>query len=264
MKKYFFRGPFFPTKTFLKQTGNLSASRNYFFKKKPPNLNFLLKKRYEWMKEYCKNKEFIVEIGSGAGLIKEFIPNAKIECTDVEKHPWLDKQVDALDPPYPDKSIDVLIVNEVIHHLESPIKFFKQAYRILKKDGYLLINDVHTSLIMRFLLRSLSHEGYSYDINIFDENEKTCIGTDPWTANNAVTEILMKDKKLFQEKTNFTVLQYHKVEFLIFLVSGGVVTKTPTIQLPEIILRIIHRIDQCLIRIFPNIFALSSKIVLKK
>ena len=53
-------------------------------------------------------------------------------------------------------------------------------------------------------------------------------------------------------------------ECLIFLNSGGVTSKTLFIPLPLAILKILNVFDKLLVKLFPNIFAMGRRIVLKK
>ena len=48
------------------------------------------------------------------------------------------------------------------------------------------MHEVQASLLFCAVLRAMRHEGYSFDVNVFDEN---CICTDPddpWAGNNAI------------------------------------------------------------------------------
>ncbi len=66
----------------MKHEGDLEFARTEFIKRRSNNLNFLLTTRYDWMNEYTKNKEQIIELGSGAGFSKFFIANKKLRLTD--------------------------------------------------------------------------------------------------------------------------------------------------------------------------------------
>ena len=46
-------------------------------------------------------------------------------------------QAEAL--PFADESIDLAMVVRVIHHLPNPVPAFEEIHRVLKKDGYFLI-----------------------------------------------------------------------------------------------------------------------------
>ena len=41
--------------------------------KKNKNLDYLLKKRFNWMKKYINRKRTVIELGSGNGFIKKYL-----------------------------------------------------------------------------------------------------------------------------------------------------------------------------------------------
>lgn len=45
--------------------------------------------------------------------------------------------------PWRDNSIQEIFCSHVLEHLEDPIHFFKEAQRVLKKDGYLTVRVPH-------------------------------------------------------------------------------------------------------------------------
>tara|TARA_B100001093_G_C26668719_1_gene945211 strand:- start:647 stop:1012 length:366 start_codon:yes stop_codon:yes gene_type:complete len=118
---------------------------------------------------------------------------------------------------------------------------------------------------MRVILNIMRHEGYNYDIEVF--NYKTICNDrkDPWSANCAIPELLFDNEKKFN--TFFKELKIEKqknVEFLIFPLSGGVVSKIKMIELPSFLLEIVNFIDKILITLFPKIFALGKEVVIRK
>ena len=53
-------------------------------------------------------------------------------------------------------------------------------------------------------------------------------------------------------------------ECFLFLVSGGMCVKTPTLQLPNWMLRTVVVIDSILVKMFPSVFAMGRQVVLQK
>lgn len=95
----------------------------------------------------------IMEIGCSSGflirdMVKEF-PDAVIVGADVVKEPLyrLAKdlpgipliQFDLLQCPLPEKSVDVLIMINVLEHIEDDLNALKRAYTLLKPSGLLII-----------------------------------------------------------------------------------------------------------------------------
>ena len=116
--------------------GVLRRSREIFLVSRPRNLEFLLRQRYDWMNPYVEGKRRVVELGASAGLSREFLNNKHLLLTEYLHHDWIDLPVDALAIPFANESFDVVIGTHLVHHLASPVNFFKEASRILKPGGY--------------------------------------------------------------------------------------------------------------------------------
>ncbi len=118
---------------------------------------------------------------------------------------------------------------------------------------------------MRLILRAMRHEGYSFETDVFNEGIILSDPNDPWSANCAIPNLLFDNKEKFCQKAPFfKFCRYSFSEFFIFILSGGVVAKAKTIQLPFFILRFLASIDSVLTKLFPEIFALQKRIVLQK
>src|SRR4051812_34905436 len=76
-------------------------------------------------------------------------------------------------------------------------KFFAGARSKLKPYGMILIQEINTSLMMRALLRVMRHEGWSYEVDVFDETAVANDPKDPWSANCAIPQMLFDDERRF-------------------------------------------------------------------
>ena len=153
----------------------------------------------------------------------------------------------------------------MIHHVPYPMKFFKEMYRILKPSGYLIIQEINASLLMRAILRLMRHEGYSFDINVFNEKTVCTNPEDLWSANVAIPNLLFDNIKNFQRMVPYFEVQRATFsEVFTFLNSGGVIAKTFHIPLPWFLLELLNIVDQFLCFLHPHIFALQRQIVLRK
>ena len=247
------------------QEGNTRSAREYFLKLRPSNLEALLKSRYSWMNQYIGDSKKIYELGCGAGFLREFVYSPYLILTDISNQDWVDEYLDATALPFADESIDIFICSHMIHHLAYPSRFLKQASKALKPGGCILIAEINTSLVMKLMLRIMRHEGWSYEVDVFDESTIANQPSDPWSANCAIPEMLFRDSNKFEEFIPSLAVERNDLcEFLLFPLSGGVIAKTRTINLPRFILRFIKHIDSLLIRILPNIFACGRLVVLRK
>ncbi|MBP7845078.1 MAG: class I SAM-dependent methyltransferase [Proteobacteria bacterium] len=86
-----------------------------------------------------------LELGSGSGQIKEFIP----ECTtsDLFENSWVDRKENAYELQFEDQSVDNLLLLDVFHHLKYPGLALEEFFRVLKPGGRVLVIDPYISLL---------------------------------------------------------------------------------------------------------------------
>lgn len=258
---------YFPkhTQNRMASEGDLVRARADFVSRKSNNLEFLLRNRYAWMNDYIEKEHTVIEIGAGAGLSKSFIKRSTVITTEISHYPWVDICVDALNLPFHSDSIDVFICINVLHHLTTPIRFLRDVYRCLKGGGHLLLLEPNPSLLLLIALRIMRHEGWSFELNVFDP--AVCVNdpADPWSGNNAISYLLFADKSAFEKNApGFEIMHDAFSECIMFPLSGGVTAKIRTVELPVRLLKIIDRIDHRLCRLAPMIFAMARSLVLRK
>jgi SAM-dependent methyltransferase len=250
----------------MRGEGDVLNARADYARRKSSNLRWLLRSRFAWMNQYIGPDSVGVDVGCGAGFSREFIRCKRLLLTDLTAYEFLDiAGVDALQLPFTDNSIDFVIESNVVHHLPHPGRFLDEARRVLRSGGFLLMHEVQASLLFCAVLRAMRHEGYSFDVNVFDE---TCICTDPddpWAGNNAIPRLLFDDRSAFlRSQPGWRILRDDPCECLMFLNSGGVTAKTAYIPLPPLILKGMEMLDNVLAKVAPNIFALGRRIALQK
>jgi SAM-dependent methyltransferase len=217
------------------------------------------------MQRYLGPHTFAVELGCGAGFSAMYLHSGTLELTDTEPRPWVDRVVDALAMPYADASIDVLIGNNVVHHLAYPGTFFKEAARVLRPGGHLLLQECDASLTTRIALRVTGHEAYDLTADPFDASRPCNDPRDPWSANCAIPNLLFDDLARFQTAhPDFDVLERKQSEFFIHFNCGGITSSGPYIPLPEMALRLLDAVDGVLVALAPGIFASQRRIVLRR
>ena len=91
----------------------------------------------------------ILDIGSGTAHIKEV--RSDVISTDILAFPGIDIVADAHRLPFARGAFSGIIMLDVLHHLERPIEFLKEASRVLKPGGRLaMIEPAMTPLARRF------------------------------------------------------------------------------------------------------------------
>ncbi|MFN8369422.1 MAG: class I SAM-dependent methyltransferase [Bacteriovoracaceae bacterium] len=243
---------------------DIHEARADFLNNRTNNLHYLLQKRYGWISSYIEGKDTVLEVGSGPGLISDYLKE-KIILTDLVKYPWIDKEMSAEKLDFPDNSIDVIICSCVLHHLPHPILFLKEAERTLKPNGVLIVIDIKFSILAKMVMGFVKIEGWDYGVNVYDSTKSVIEGSDSMDANLAVPDLFFSDTKMFSQNLPKLKIESKKYfECFIFLISGGIRNKSKTIQLPFVVLKMVHILDKFLIYLMPQFFALSKKIVLRK
>jgi SAM-dependent methyltransferase len=91
----------------------------------------------------------ILDIGSGTAHIKD--SSSDIVSSDILSFPGIDVVADAHRLPFPNELFSGVVMLDVLHHLERPIEFLKEASRVLKPGGRLvMIEPAMTTLARRF------------------------------------------------------------------------------------------------------------------
>jgi len=249
----------------MKDVGNLAKNREYYIRTRFPNLTFLFQKRFEWMRRYIGDTDDVLEVGCGIGVTKLFLSKGNITLSDIEDNPWLDRREDAQRLTYGESSLDVIIANNMIHHLPRPLQFFREASRVLKRGGRLLIQDVNCSACMRALLRVMRIEDFDFTVDAFDIRKDCAGAADHWDGNAAIPNVLFDDMSRFENQVPaFKVVETRKSEFLVYICSGGINGKTVRVPLPYRLLRALDDVDELLVSRFPQLFALQLRVVLEK
>lgn len=115
-------------------------------------------RRYYWAGQYCSGKE-VLEVACGTGQGLGYLASlAKSVVAGDYSQPILDiaarhygnrielRRFDAQQIPFPDRSLDVVILFEALYYLSDANRFFSEARRVLRPGGKLLIATANKDL----------------------------------------------------------------------------------------------------------------------
>ncbi len=174
---------------------------------------------YKQLKKTKLPKGSIVEIGSGAGFIKEIIPN--VVTSDVIKGPGIDKVFFADNMPFKTNSVAAFFMIDVLHHIKDSEKALREMARCLKPNGKLVMIEPYKSWWSHIIYKYFHPERFDPNANwkvtgsgrMSDSNTAL-----PWI-------IFVRDRKIFEKK--FPEFSINKIEPhtpLRYLISGGLST----------------------------------------
>lgn len=249
----------------VSHTGDVALARAEYETRRGSNLRYCLRKRFAWMQRFIAPDAYAVEVGCGAGFSERFLRAGRLELTDAEPRPWVARVVDAHELPYREGELDALIANNVIHHLAYPDRFFREAARVLRAGGHLLIQECNLGKTTEWALRITGHEGYDWSADPFDASRPCNDPKDPWSANCAIPNLLFDDLSAFlRHYPSFAVAEEGLSEFLLHFNNGGISARVPYVPLPEAALRVVDALDRVLVRIAPGFFAAQRRLALRR
>jgi SAM-dependent methyltransferase len=182
-----------------------------------PSLRLLYRRWYERIRDQLPAQGPWVELGSGPGFAREFIP--QMQLTDLVQAPWHDRQVDAGALPFEDGSLGALVLFDVLHHLPAPARFLGEVVRVLRPGGRLVLCEPYVSPLSFPIYRFFHEERLDMKVDPLAETQ----AGDPFDANQAIPTLLL-EKHAAELARRFPELRLLRVERLAgvsYPASGG-------------------------------------------
>jgi SAM-dependent methyltransferase len=184
------------------------------------NKRFLKKIYCEWYERILKKldaKDCVLELGSGGGFMKDYLPT--LITSEVFQVPGVALIADACALPLSDDSLDAIVMTDVLHHIPDVQSFFNEATRCIRLGGKLvMVEPWHTSW-SRWVYKNLHSEP-------FEENAPWAFpSTGPLSSANGALPwiVFQRDKEIFEAHNSCWELT--SIEPLMpfsYLLSGGV------------------------------------------
>lgn len=161
-----------------------------------------------------------LEIGSGAGVMKEVFPD--VVTSDVKRLSNVDLVLRAEDLPFPDGSVRAVYGINVFHHVSDPRDFFREAVRALAPGGGLVLIEPYYGPVARLLFKRLfTQESYEMHVPEWPRHSREQVASD---ANQALSYVVLKRDRAQWER-EFPALELVADEphtHLTYILSGGV------------------------------------------
>jgi SAM-dependent methyltransferase len=162
----------------------------------------------------------IIEIGGGGGNLKRRL--ADVIATDIQFATWLDCVADAQRLPFATESATNIVMVDVLHHLEFPVAFFREAERVLRPGGRIVMVEPAITWSSTWFYRLLHHEPVRTSADSLVDGQPDP-RRNPYESNQAIPTILVtRDSNRFHQL--FPALRIARVDWFSFAaypLSGG-------------------------------------------
>jgi SAM-dependent methyltransferase len=128
-----------------------------------------------------------IEIGGGIGNLKARLP--EVVATDIQPAPWLDCVADAQRLPFAAGCAANIVMVDVLHHLEFPVVFFREAERVLRPGGRVVMVEPAITWGSSLFYRLLHHEPVRTSADVLLDGRPDP-HRDPYDSNQAIPTLL--------------------------------------------------------------------------
>jgi SAM-dependent methyltransferase len=188
---------------------------------KKPSIRLLYRDFHRRLLENCPEGR-VLDIGSGTAHIKDF--RSDIVSTDILPFPGIDVVADAHRLPFPDGVFTGLVMLDVLHHLERPIEFLKEASRVLKPGGRLAMIEPAMTPVARRFYHYFHDEPVDMKADAFAEVEINP-DRDPFDANQAIPMLLFATpaarRRVEEVIPSLRVRSVNWISLFTYPLSGG-------------------------------------------
>ncbi|MBV8214711.1 MAG: methyltransferase domain-containing protein [Verrucomicrobia bacterium] len=201
----------------------------------------------------------IVELGSGIGAIKEFIPDCI--TTDIFPNPWIERLENAYRLSFETGTISNLILLDVFHHLQYPGTALNEFNRVLSTGGRLLLLEPYAGFIGRTVYGLFHHEplGLNTEIAWNAPNDFEPHKGSYYAAQGNASRIFCSGRYEHLLRI-WRVLMVRRFSCVAYLASGGF--SKPQLY-PTHFLSFLQIIDRTF-STFPTIFGARMLVVLER
>jgi len=183
---------------------------------------FLRELYVEWYREICdampEDDAPILELGSGAGFLGEFLPG--LITSDVFRIPDISLVLDGRALPLRAASLRGIVMTEVLHHIPDAELFLSEAARCVRPGGVIAMIEPWVTTWSRFVWGHLHHEPF-----LPDRESWTLPPSGPLSgANGALPWIIFeRDRERFGQRFPEWEIRSIRINLpLRYLLSGGV------------------------------------------
>ena len=224
-----------------------------------PVLRKIYNDYYRRIAAYCVEGKTL-EVGGGSGNFKSF--RSDVISSDILPASWLDAVADAQALPFARESFDNIVMVDVLHHLETPARFFKEAQEILKPGGRIIMLEPAITPLSWFFYNFFHPEPVELFANPLADAPHTP-GRDPFDANQAIPTLLFRrNAKAFARRFSaLRLVALKRLSLFAYPLSGGF---RPWQMIPARMVAPLLKLEEKLIPFLGRAMAFRLLIVLEK
>jgi len=193
----------------------------------------------------------VLELGSGGGFLKEFIPG--LITSEILQVPGVDLCTDGQCLPFRDQALGAIVMLDVMHHLPRVEHFFNEAQRCVKPGGVIVMLEPWVTAWSTIVFRFLHQEPFDPRAPRWQFPASGPLSQ----ANSALPWIVFeRDRCIFKKQFPHWRLEEISINGVFsYILSGGVSYRS---FLPGPALRLTLNMEQALVERLPalGLFAL--------
>ncbi len=218
---------------------------------------FEIYKRYAATLSRCPKDGVALELGSGAGFVKEALPD--VVTSDVISYPEIDQKLDACAMPFGDNALRAILMFDVFHHIPDVEKFLREAQRCLKPGGRCLVIDPYLGWLSTPLYKFIHHEPFRPQAKDWKFDSKGPLSD----ANIALAwMVFIRDRKKFQKLfPDLEIVSLTPHSPFRYWFAGGLRSWS---LVPSKSFNLMTKLDNLLVRLTPRLASFMDIEIVKK
>jgi SAM-dependent methyltransferase len=162
-------------------------------------------------------REPVLELGSGAGFMRRYVD--RLITSDILHVPQLDLVLDARHIPLADRSLKAIAMTNVLHHVPDVASFFREAARVVRPGGALVMIEPWVTPWSRVIYGTLHHEPFHPNATDWQIS-----GSGPLSAANGALPWILFERDRARFEREFPAWRVASIDPgmpLRYLLSGG-------------------------------------------
>ena len=199
-----------------------------------------------------------LEIGGGLGKFHEFAPEVLV--SDIQFSPYMTVCADAHNIPFRTGSLGNIVGFDVLHHFQYPFEFLKEAARVLRPGGRLVLIEPGITVGSYLFYKFLHHEPVKF-VSL-ESMKQACSSPDPYDSNQAIPTILSRNASISTlQHYGLKVVKREKFGVFVYPLSGGFKSWS---LLPYNMADMLTAVDNMLSRYVGNLFGFRITLVFER